>query len=201
MDSTVVSEIRRCVEDGVEFQGDLLNFRKDGSPVMNRLRLTPICGDDDAITHFIGIQFYTEADLDLGPLPGSSAKESARISDRFHSSLSSWQPSIDGNRSITRGACGILQLSDEVLSLKILSRLTPRDIASVGSVCQQLYEITKNEDLWRMVCQNAWGRETTRVLETVPGAKRLGWGRLARELTTLEAAAWRKLALPFEICV
>eukprot|EP01018_Ginkgo_biloba_P007333 Gb_20542 [translate_table: standard] len=46
-----------------------------------------------------------------------------------------------------------------------------------------------------MVCQNAWGRETTRVLETVPGAKSLGWGRLARELTTLEAAAWRKLTV------
>lgn len=42
---------------------------------------------------------------------------------------------------------------------------------------------------------NAWGSETTRVLETVPGAKRLGWGRLARELTTLEAAAWRKLTV------
>ncbi|GFZ08672.1 Galactose oxidase/kelch repeat superfamily protein [Actinidia rufa] len=195
VDSSVVSEIKRCVEDGVEFQGDLLNFRKDGSPVMNRLRMTPICGDDDAITHFIGIQFLTDAHLDLGPLPGSSTKESTKISDRFRSSLSSCQPSADVNRSITRGACGILQLSDEVMSLKILSRLTPRDIASFGSVCKRLYELTNNEDLWRMVCQNAWGSETTRVLETVPGAKRLGWGRLARELTTLEAAAWRKLTV------
>jgi clock-associated PAS protein ZTL len=89
----------------------------------------------------------------------------------------------------------VFQLSDEVLSLKILARLTPRDIASVSSVCRRLYEVTRNEDLWRMVCQNAWGSETTRVLETVPGAKRLGWGRLARELTTLEAAAWRKLTV------
>ncbi|KAG5011929.1 hypothetical protein AAZX31_09G053800 [Glycine max] len=194
VDSTVVSEIRRCLDEGVEFQGELLNFRKDGSPLMNRLRLTPIYGEDE-ITHVIGIQFFTEANIDLGPLPGSTIKESTKSSDRFHSVLSSLNPVPVGDRNVTRGICGIFQLSDEVLSLKILARLTPRDIASVGSVCRHLYELTKNEDLWRMVCQNAWGSETTRVLETVPGARRLGWGRLARELTTLEAAAWRKLTV------
>nr|AML78758.1 putative LOV domain-containing protein [Aphanopetalum resinosum] len=194
VDSTVVAEIRRCLEDGVEFEGELLNFRKDGSPLMNRLRLTPIYGDDEMITHVIGIQVFMQTNLDLGPLPGSSTKEPARLSDRFRSGLHSFQePSED--RSGFRGICGIFQLSDEVLSLKILSRLTPRDIASVGSVCRRFYELTNNEDLWRMVCQNAWGSETTRVLEAVPAAKRLGWGRLARELTTLEAAAWRKLTV------
>ncbi|KAK8466023.1 hypothetical protein PHAVU_009G239300 [Phaseolus vulgaris] len=194
VDSTVVSNIRRSLDEGVEFQGELLNFRKDGSPLMNRLHLTPIYGDDE-ITHVIGIQFFTETNIDLGPLPGSKIKEYTKPSDQFLSVLSSLSPLHVGDRNVNRGVCGILQLSDEVLSLKILSRLTPRDIASVGSVCRQLYEITKNESLWRMVCQNAWGSETTRVLETVPGARRLGWGRLARELTTLEAAAWRKLTV------
>ncbi|KAF9662614.1 hypothetical protein SADUNF_Sadunf18G0072600 [Salix dunnii] len=195
VDSTVVSEIRRCLEEGIEFQGELLNFRKDGSPMMNRLRLTPIYGEDDTITHVIGIQFFTEANIDLGPVPGYSVKESSKLADKFRSGLSTYRPIPVGDRNVSRGICGILQLSDEVLSLKILSRLTPRDIASIGSVCRQLYELTKNEDLWRMVCQNAWGSETTRVLETVPGAKRLGWGRLARELTNLEAATWRKLTV------
>ncbi|OIW21184.1 hypothetical protein TanjilG_30542 [Lupinus angustifolius] len=174
-----------------EFQGELLNFRKDGSPLMNRLRLTSIFGDDE-ITHVIGIQFFTEADIDLGPVLGSAIKESAKSSDRFCSVLSSLRPFPVGDRNVTRGVCGIFQLSDKVISLKILAHLTPRDIASVGSVCRRLYELTKNEDLWRMMCQNAWGSETTRVLETVPGARRLGWGQLAMELTTLEAAAWSK---------
>nr|AML77253.1 putative LOV domain-containing protein [Berberidopsis beckleri] len=193
VDSTVVSEIQRCLELGVEFQGDILNFRKDGSPLMNKLRLTPIYGDDKTITHVIGIQFFTEANLDLGPLPGSVIKESTRSSDWFCSVLTSSRPAPSGNVNACHDVCGMLQLSDEVLSQKILSLLTPRDIASVASVCKRLYQLTKNEDLWRLVCQNAWGSETTRVLETVPGAKRLGWGLLARELTTLEAAAWMKL--------
>ncbi|KAE8697082.1 Adagio-like protein 1 [Hibiscus syriacus] len=134
-------------------------------------------------------------DIDLGPVPGSSIKQSRKPSDRSCSGFSAFQPVVVGDRNVCRGFCGILQLSDEVLSLNILSLLTPRDIASVGSVCWRLNDLTKNEDLWRMVCQNAWGCETTRLLETVPGAKRLGWGRLARELTTLEAAAWRKLTV------
>nr|AML77044.1 putative LOV domain-containing protein [Syzygium paniculatum] len=192
VDSAVVAEIRRCLDEGTEFQGELLNFRKDGSPLLNRLRLTPIYGDDEAITHVIGIQFFTEANIDLGPITG---KDSAKSTERFRTGLSSLPMLSMGDRNVARGSCGILELSDEVISLKILSRLTPRDIAAVGSVSRRFYALTKNEDLWRMVCQNTWGSETTRLLETVPGAKRLGWGRLARELTTLEAAAWRKLTV------
>ncbi|PHU11513.1 Adagio-like protein 1 [Capsicum chinense] len=195
VDSTLVAEIRRCIDQGIEFQGELLNFRKDGSPLMNRLRITPIYGDDEAITHVIGIQFFKEVNIDLGPLSGSLVKEPTRLLDRYCSGLSSCGPVSEGNPAINCGVCGVLQLNDEVLALKILSRLTPRDIASVGSVSRRLYELTKNEDLWRMVCQNAWGSETTRVLEAVPRAKRLGWGRLARELTTLEATTWRKLTV------
>nr|AML76675.1 putative LOV domain-containing protein [Limnanthes douglasii] len=189
VDSAVVSEMRRCLEERIEFQGELLNFRKDGSPLMNRIKLTNIYGDDGMITHVIGIQNFTEANIDLGPLSGSSSKELARLSGLSRSTL----PAVE--RNVCRALCGIFQLSDEVLSMQILSRLTPRDIASVGSVCWRFFEMTKNEDLWRMVCQNAWGSETTQVLETVPAAKRLGWSRLARELTTLEAAAWRKVSV------
>ncbi|KAK9715497.1 hypothetical protein RND81_06G168600 [Saponaria officinalis] len=195
VDSSVVAEIRRCLEDGIEFQGELLNFRKDGSPMMNRLRLVPIYGDDDVVTHFIGIQLLLETNVDLGPLPSFPVKESTRSSDRFHSSLPTYQPRQSRERSICLEFCGLLQLSDEVLALKIFSRLTPRDFAAVSSVCRRLYALSKNEDVWRMVCQNAWGWETTSVLEAVPGAKRLGWGRLARELTTLEAATWRKVTV------
>ncbi|GMP93140.1 hypothetical protein CsSME_00043098 [Camellia sinensis var. sinensis] len=89
--------------------------------------------------------------------------------------------------------CGILQLSDEVLAHNILSRLTPRDVASIGSVCRRIRQLTKNDHVRKMVCQNAWGREVTGTLELM--TKKLRWGRLARELTTLEAICWRKLTV------
>ncbi|CAF1948667.1 unnamed protein product [Brassica oleracea var. botrytis] len=184
VDSTVVSKMRRCLEKGIEFQGELLNFRKDGSPLMNKLRLVPI-REDDEITHIIGVLFFTDAKLAPSP-----AKEITRKRDPSFTSASPV-----GERNVSRGLCGIFELSDEVMAYRILSRLTPRDIASVGCVCRRFNELTKNDDVWRMVCQNTWGSEATRVLETAPGAKRIGWVRLAREFTTHEATAWRKFSV------
>ncbi|KAL0702834.1 hypothetical protein Bca4012_058956 [Brassica carinata] len=184
VDSAVVSKMRRCLEKGIEFQGELLNFRKDGSPLMNKLRLVPI-REDDEITHIIGVLFFTDAKMEPSP-----AKEITRRRVRSFTSASPV-----GERNVTRGLCGIFELSDEVMAYRILSRLTPRDIASVGCVCRRFNELTKNDDVWRMVCQNTWGSEATRVLETVPGAKRIGWVRLAREFTTHEATSWRKFSV------
>ena len=119
MDAAVVAEIRRCLAEGIEFQGELLNFRKDGSPLMNRLHLVPIFDDDDTISHVIGIQLFSEANVDLGPLPGFAMKNSARSSDRFSSDLFLLQPLKSRQRRISLGICGLLQLSNEVLALNI----------------------------------------------------------------------------------
>nr|AML77704.1 putative LOV domain-containing protein [Peumus boldus] len=190
VDPVVVSDIRRCLEDGVEFQGELLNFRKDGTPMMNRLRLTPIHEEDGVVTHVIGIQLFFEAKIDLNrSYPVFKQSSYPQSDDLDGDSLVCEQAPNNQNYNI----CGILQLSDEVLAHNILSRLTPRDVASIGSVCTRLRQLTKNEHLRKVVCQNAWGKEVTGSLELM--TKRLGWGRLARELTTLEAAAWKKLTV------
>ena len=39
VDPVVVSEMRRCINEGLEFRGEILNFRKDGTPLMNSLFL------------------------------------------------------------------------------------------------------------------------------------------------------------------
>nr|AML78072.1 putative LOV domain-containing protein [Myristica fragrans] len=191
VDPVVVSDIRKCLEEGVEFQGELLNFRKDGTPLLNRLRLTPIYGDDGVVTHIIGIQLFSEAKIDLNR---SSYPVFRQSLCQPSNQLGGGSPMCEqAPRNQCRSICGILQLSDEVLAHNILSRLTPRDVASIGSVCTRLRELTKNEYLRKMVCQNAWGKEVTGTLELM--TKKLGWGRLARELTTLEAAAWKKLTV------
>ncbi|KAL2904315.1 Adagio protein 3 [Bienertia sinuspersici] len=183
VDPVVVSEMRRCLEDGVEFQGELLNFRKDGTPMVNRLRLQPIYADDGTVTHVIGIQLFSEAKINLNhvsyPVFNQTYDQQFKCTDEH---------SVKGG-----DLCGILQLSDEVLAYNILSRLTPRDVASIGSVCRRIYQLTKNEHVRKMVCQNLWGREVTCNLELM--TKNLGWVRLARELTTLEAVSWRKFTV------
>ncbi|PKU69589.1 Adagio-like protein 1 [Dendrobium catenatum] len=195
VDSTVVSEIRRCIEEGTKFKGELLNFKKDGSPMISRLQLIPMYADGETVTHFIGIQIFSDTNVDVGPFSNTRAKDLAGYSERFKSGLSLYRPISAAYRHICREVCSFLQLNDEVLCQQIFLRLDPRDIASVGSVCKRLHHLTKNEELWRMVCLNAWGSETTNAIESVPAAKRLGWGRLVRELTTLEAVAWRKFTV------
>ncbi|CAN4089578.1 unnamed protein product [Withania somnifera] len=191
VDPVVVSEIRRCLEEGVDFQGELLNFRKDGTPLVNRLRLAPIHSDDGIVTHIIGIQMFSEAKIDLNTVSYPVFKETCQP----HCDKSI-EYSIKSGNSLHcqhRDMCGILQLSDEVLAHNILSRLTPRDVASIGSVCRRIRQLTKNEHVRKMVCQNAWGADVTGVLEHM--TKKLAWGRLARELTTLEAVCWKKLTV------
>jgi clock-associated PAS protein ZTL len=168
-----------------------LNFRKDGSPYMARLQITPIYGDDEIITHYMGIQFFNDSNVDLGSSPGYVAKELARST--WIAPDNTGSPTSVAKRNLWENSSFFL-LSDEVICQKILSKLSPRDIASVSSVCKRFYHMTRNEDLWRMVC-HAWGTEATRALETVAGSRSLAWDRLARELTTLEAVAWRKLTI------
>lgn len=151
----------------------------------------PIHGDDGFVTHIIGVQLFSEANIDLNRLSYPVFKQTSHQKIN-HSGEDSPMP----NKSQVKqqpDVCGMLQLSDEVLAHNILSCLSPRDVASIGSVCTRLMKLTKNEHLRKMVCQNAWGKEVTGKLEL--STKRLGWGRLARELTTLEAAAWRKLTV------
>ncbi|XP_002990856.2 adagio protein 1 [Selaginella moellendorffii] len=197
VDSATVTEIRRCVGEGIEFWGELLNFRKDGTPLMNKLCLKPIRGEDGRITHIIGIQSFSEVKLDLGPLPPplwrNQSSQHWLVRRHLLDDGYSYASSPVGPGQSSKDRCGILRLSDEVLVQKILAQLTPRDVSSVALVCRRFNEMTKNTDLWRLVCRNAWGRETTAVLERVHNPRSIDWGKLARELTTLEAAAWRKL--------
>nr|AML79454.1 putative LOV domain-containing protein [Lindsaea microphylla] len=184
----IVSEIRMCINEGLEFRGELLNFRKDGMPLMNSLCLTPIFADDGTLTHIIGIQSFREAKIELGPLPGPPRKASScrRMIE------CSYEASAQRSFSNGNDVCHFLRLNDEVLVLNILTHLEPRDVASFGMVCRRLYRLSKSEDLWKLVCQNAWGIEITLLLESMPYSTARGWGQLARELTTLEASTWKR---------
>nr|AML78598.1 putative LOV domain-containing protein [Vittaria lineata] len=196
VDTTVVSNMRSCLEYDREFHGELLNFRKDGTPMMNRLCLTPIHSDDGTVSHVIGIQMFVEAYVDLDPVSCNLLRDSFYTAEWYtEESVARRGKTASIARPSCYHQCGLLDLSDEVLAQKILAQLSPRDVASVGSVCTRLFELARNEDLWKIVCENAWGVETTSLLDAVPGTRILNWGRLARELTSLEGASWRKIVV------
>ena len=50
-----VKVMHDTLQSGNEFIGEVLNYRKDGTPFWNELSITPIRGDKGEITHFVGI--------------------------------------------------------------------------------------------------------------------------------------------------
>lgn len=54
-DRDTVAQMREAVATGHSFQGELINYRKDGSTFWNDLSIAPVHGEDGALTHFVGI--------------------------------------------------------------------------------------------------------------------------------------------------
>jgi PAS domain S-box-containing protein len=55
-DKASVDALRAAVEEERDVSVDILNYRADGRPFMNRLTLAPITDDNDEVIYFLGIQ-------------------------------------------------------------------------------------------------------------------------------------------------
>ena len=55
-DPQAVRAIRSALNAGQAFSGEILNYRKDGTPFWNDLSINPVRDDDGRLTHFVGIQ-------------------------------------------------------------------------------------------------------------------------------------------------
>ncbi|MEO7589455.1 MAG: EAL domain-containing protein [Arachnia sp.] len=54
-DPEVLALMRSSLAVGEPFCGQILNYRKDGTPFRNALRISPVRGDDGVISHFISV--------------------------------------------------------------------------------------------------------------------------------------------------
>jgi PAS domain S-box-containing protein len=55
-DKETVRQIGEALREGKVFQGEILNYRKDGTPFWNFLRIAPIRDGTGKVTHFVGTQ-------------------------------------------------------------------------------------------------------------------------------------------------
>lgn len=55
-DRKTVREIRQALEKGTRFRGQILNYKKDGTPFWNLLSISPLRDKGGRITHFVGVQ-------------------------------------------------------------------------------------------------------------------------------------------------
>lgn len=54
-DEGVADSIRRAFGNGGEFSGEILNYRKDGTPFWSDLTLSPVLNRQGRVTHFVGV--------------------------------------------------------------------------------------------------------------------------------------------------
>lgn len=55
-DPQTVAQIRCCIAEGREVKATLLNYRKDGQPFWNELKISPVFSNEGALLYFVGIQ-------------------------------------------------------------------------------------------------------------------------------------------------
>jgi hypothetical protein len=55
-DQTVVAQLRQAIAEQREIQVTVLNYRKDGQPFWNELKISPIFADNGLLLYFVGVQ-------------------------------------------------------------------------------------------------------------------------------------------------
>jgi len=55
-DPAAVEEMSRTLREGGSCEVTLLNYRNDGTPFWNEVKLSPVCAEDGSLTHYVGTQ-------------------------------------------------------------------------------------------------------------------------------------------------
>ena len=64
-DHDAVDKIRKAIKAGNEITVTLLNYKKDGTPFWNELRLSPVKDENGEVTHYIGLQLDVSKELEM----------------------------------------------------------------------------------------------------------------------------------------
>ena len=135
-----------------------LNFRKDGSPLLNDTFITPVCSDParpDVVTYFVAIQRFRPCNISLGPLPIKPADhlpdtlsgESAPVPTPM-----SW--ASGGEARDTKDWLGVL---GERELCHFLSFLNIKSLAAMACTSRYLHRLVNTDGVWQKACRTLWG--------------------------------------------
>jgi PAS domain S-box-containing protein len=60
-DHALLKRLSETLKNGDPFQGETVNYRKDGTTYVSRWNISPICDDNGRITHFVSFQVHRSA--------------------------------------------------------------------------------------------------------------------------------------------
>jgi PAS domain S-box-containing protein len=55
-DPAMLKQVRRCLQTGAQFEGEAINYRKDGQPFNLSWKIAPIRSEGGRVTHFVALQ-------------------------------------------------------------------------------------------------------------------------------------------------
>ena len=120
-DPADVARIRRAVERREEIGVDLLNYRADRTPFLNRLLLAPIFGDEGRLEYFLGIQKeMTARDIEGGAERGDAFDQMRAVQDRVRDHLASVIEGILDQSSTDLGEEDFASLNRRIEALQLL---------------------------------------------------------------------------------
>ncbi|MBK9574803.1 MAG: EAL domain-containing protein [Rhodoferax sp.] len=88
-------EIREKLHAGQTFQGDILNYRKDGSTFWNDLSITPILGSNGTVVEFFGVQRDITAEREAALALRQSQEQLNLVLKGSNDGLWDWDPVTD----------------------------------------------------------------------------------------------------------
>jgi PAS domain S-box-containing protein len=96
----ILHRIRRQLEQGHKFEGEAINYKKDGTPYINHWSIAPVRDEDGTITHWVSVQRDVTEERRMGErLLEVQDEERRRIDQEIHDEmgglLTSLQMTVD----------------------------------------------------------------------------------------------------------
>ncbi|MGZ2258594.1 PAS domain-containing protein [Roseobacter sp. A03A-229] len=143
-DKAAVDLIRRGIESREPVAADILNYRANGEPFLNRLVIAPICDEDGEVQYFVGIQKELRQE-ERGGAPEKVNAQLMEIQDRVETDMSMIIGMIRRQSNSTSVPAEYAALSRRIETLQLLyeemklsDQHSNRDHIQMGSYLSRL---------------------------------------------------------------
>jgi len=115
----VLRRLRTCLEEGRSFEGEAVNYRKDGTPYVNQWSISPVRDGNGTITHWVSVQRdVTERRLTNERLLMAQERERHRLGHQMHEELggqlTALQMAVDRARQDTAGSPHFEEIEEQI---------------------------------------------------------------------------------------
>ncbi len=132
-ESWILDRLRHKLEHGRPFEGEAVNYRKDGRPYVNHWSISPIRDEDGTITHWVSIQRdVTDERRTSERLLRAQERERHRMARWIHDELGGLLTSLQMSLNQVK-----MQLEDKARAESLFSTVEAR-IESISTVVRSL---------------------------------------------------------------